>query len=117
MQVFYENYFKNEDLGFSYAQLGQENSFGPKLLPPLRMQLEEIRKYPDVKFMKMCDTGEWFKQQYPDKTPATCVSGLDDWATDNEVQAVYYDCSNYVANKQTVCWIPCFKDEISYDNR
>lgn len=95
---FFRNYFENEDLGFSYAQLGQENSFGPMLLPPLRMQLEEIQKFSDVKFMKMCDTGEWFKQQYPDKTPATCVSGLDDWASDNEAQSVYYDCCNYVAN-------------------
>ena len=95
---FYQNYFENEDLGFSYAQLGQENSFCPKILAPLKMQLEEIKKYTDVKFMKMCDTGEWFKQQYPGKTPATCVSCLDDWSTGKEVQSVYYDCCNYVAN-------------------
>lgn len=98
VQWYFKNYFTNEDLGFSYAQLGQENSFCQGCIPPLRMQLEEMQNYPDVKFMKMCDAGEWFKQQYPEKTPATCVSGLDDWATDNEVQSVYYDCCNYVAN-------------------
>lgn len=95
---FFKNNFTNEDLGFSYAQLGQENSFGPRVIPHLRMQLEALKNYPDVKFMKMSDTGEWFKQQYPEKTPATSVSGLDDWASDNEVQSVYYDCCNYVAN-------------------
>ena len=32
-----------EDLGFSYAQLGQENSFGLDLLPGLRMQFEKLK--------------------------------------------------------------------------
>lgn len=62
------------------------------------MQLEELKAFPDVTFMKMCDTGEWFKQQFPDKTPATSVSALDDWATNHAVQSVYYDCQNYMAN-------------------
>ena len=95
---FFRNYFENEDLGFSYAQIGQENSFGPELLAPLNMQLEELKAFPNVKIMKMCDTGEWFKKQFPNKTPATSVSALDDWATDNAVQSVYYDCQNYMAN-------------------
>ena len=95
---FFRNYFENEDLGFSYAQLGQENSFGPDLLPGLRMQFEKLKDYPGICIRKMCETGEWFCKAFPDKTPATCVSALDDWDGTDRIQSVYYDCQNYVAN-------------------
>lgn len=95
---FFHNYFRNEDLGFSYAQLGQENSFGPELLPGLRMQFEKLKGWPDLCIWKMGETGEWFQKTYPDTTPATCVSALSDWDGSDRVQSVYYDCKNYVAN-------------------
>ena len=118
---FFRNYFENEDLGFSYAQIGQENSFGPTLLAPLKMQLEELKAFPNVKIMKMCDTGKWFKKQFPNKTPATSVSGLDDWATNNEVQSIYYDCQNYMANiirygnKISIRYLYLFNEQIAED--
>lgn len=95
---FFRNYFRNEDLGFSYAQLGQENSFGPDLLPGLRMQFEKLKSWPDLCVWKMGETGEWFRKTYPDGTPATSVSALDDWDGTDRIQSVYYDCKNYVAN-------------------
>lgn len=96
---FFKTYFENEDLGFSYAQLGQENSFGyENYVPALRMQLQKLQKLPDIQIMKMCDSGKWFKQTYPKKTPATSVCALDDWNTGNDIQSVYYDCENYTAN-------------------
>jgi len=96
---FFETYFKNEDLGFSYAQLGQENSFGyTDFIPALRMQLDKLKDYPEVKFMKMCDTGEAFKKLYPNKTPATAITALSDWNRGEDIQSVYYDCQNYQAN-------------------
>ena len=95
---FFRNYFRGEDLGFSYAQLGQENSFGPALLPGLRMQFEKLKSWPDLCIWKMGDTGEWFRKTYPDSTPATCVSALEDWDGSRRIQSVYYDCRNYMAN-------------------
>lgn len=95
---FFRNYFCQEDLGFSYAQLGQENSFGPSLLPGLRMQFEKLKDWPGLCIQKMCETGEWFRKAYPDSTPATCVSALDDWDGSDRIQSVYYDCKAYVAN-------------------
>lgn len=97
---FIRTYYDNEDLGFSYAQIGQENSFGTthKFLPALRMQLEKFTKRDDIVFQTMRDTGEWFKKTYA-TTPATCVTALDDWATgDDSIQSIYYDCQKYVAN-------------------
>ncbi len=85
------------------------------------MQLEELKAFPNVKIMKMCDTGEWFKRQFPNKTPATSVSGLDDWATNNEVQSIYYDCQNYMANIIRYCnkislrYLYLFNEKISED--
>lgn len=95
---FFRTYFENEDLGFSYAQLGQENSFGwKKFMPGLRMQFEELAGLKDVRIEKMSKTGEAFKKMYGTKTPATAVVALDNWDGE-DVQSVYYDCENYMAN-------------------
>jgi hypothetical protein len=47
--------------------------------------------------MKMCDTGERFKSTFED-TPTTAVCALAEWDGDTNVQSVYYDCKNYMAN-------------------
>lgn len=94
---FFKSYFKNEDLGFSYAQIGQENSFGLRdLINPLRMQIQKIKNLGDVVFQKMGDTGRWFKDTF-DRTPQTAVVATDDW-NNEEVQSVYYDCQKYTLN-------------------
>lgn len=96
---YFRSYYENEDLGFSYAQLGQENSFGEHdLITPLRMQLEKAIQIPDIRIEKMCDTGEAFKSAYPGHTPATSMVALDNWDTSEDIQSAYYDCENYTAN-------------------
>ena len=95
---FFKTYYENEDLGFSYAQLGQENSFGyGDIITPLRMQLEKAVKLKDVSIEKMCVTGERFKEKYRGITPPTAVCALDSWDAD-DIQSVWYDCKNYTAN-------------------
>ena len=95
---FFDTYFSNEDLGFSYAQLGQENSFGyDDFMPALRMQFEKLIALNDVLIQKMCDTGAWFKRSF-DLTPATAVVANDSWDKSIDVQSVYYDCKNYTVN-------------------
>ncbi len=96
---FFKTFYENEDLGFSYTQLGQENSFGLHfdIITPLRMQLEKITKLKQVQVKKMCDTGEAFKKLFPNKTPATSVVATDNWDTE-DVQSIYYNCQNYTAN-------------------
>jgi hypothetical protein len=95
---FFATYFGNEDLGFSYAQIGQENSFRyDDFLPDLRMQLEKIKALNGVSVQKMCDTGAWFKQSF-DLTPATSIVANSSWDKSIDVQSVYYDCKSYTAN-------------------
>ena len=92
-----KNYFKNEDLGFSYMQIGQENSFAMfDIITPLRMQIEKVKKLGDVKIEKMCDTGRAFKEKFK-STPTTSVCALDNWDT-RDCQSVWYDSKNYTAN-------------------
>lgn len=93
---FFKTYYENEDLGFSYCQLGQENSFGLCILPALRMQFEKVKALKSVKVQKMCDTGREFKEKFK-KTPATSVVATDNWDTE-DLQSAYYDCENYTAN-------------------
>ncbi len=96
----FDTYFKNESLGFAYAQIGQENSFCyPRVCEALRMQLDMLLKnYPDVCFEKMCTTGKRFKEKFGKKTPATCVWASKDWVDGDCVQSLYYNCRNYSAN-------------------
>ena len=92
-----KSYFDTEDLGFSYMQIGQENSFAMfDIITPLRMQIEKIKKLEGVKIEKMCDTGRAFKELFK-TTPATSVCALDNWDTP-DCQSVYYDSPCYSAN-------------------
>ena len=92
-----KSYFENEDLGFSYMQIGQENSFAMfDLITPLRMQIEKVKKLDGVVIEKMCDTGRHFKKKYK-TTPATAVCSLDNWDTP-DCQSVFYDSAFYTAN-------------------
>lgn len=100
MDWLYKTYYENEDLGFSYSQIGQENTFGCQernLVAYIREHIEKAKELPGVTFMKMGDTGDWFKKQYPDFTPATAVTALDNWDTE-DIQSVYYDSRFYTAN-------------------
>ena len=94
---YYDNFFNNEDLGFSYVQIGQENSFAMyDIIEPLRMQIEKALKLDGVKIEKMCNTGRAFKEKFK-TTPATSVCALNSWDK-TDCQSVYYDCKNYTAN-------------------
>ena len=98
---YFDNFFNQEDLGFSYVQIGQENSFAMyDIIEPLRMQIEQAIKLDGVKIEKMCDTGRAFKERFK-TTPATSVCALNNWDT-TDCQSVYYDCINYTANVMRV---------------
>ena len=94
---YFKNYFDNESLGFSYMQIGQENSFAYiDIITPLRYQIEALIKRDDIKLEKMSDTAKAFKAKYKE-TPSTCVCALDNWE-DVDVQSIYYDSKHYTAN-------------------
>ncbi len=92
-------YYKNEDLGFSFTQLGQENGFGPDMdiTEVLRYQIDKLREMGDVELLTMSECGRAFKKRYPSSTPATSVVATENWDT-VDAQTVYYDSKNYVAN-------------------
>ncbi len=94
---FFDGYFRGPCLNLTYVQLGQENSFGPGLLPGLQLQLEKLREEKDVQVWTMAETGAWFRNTFSD-TPATCNTALTDWDGTDRVQSVYYNCKNYTAN-------------------
>lgn len=96
----FDSYYNEESLGFAYSQIGQENSFffwQDELHATLKMQIDELLKRGDVKFMKMCDTGEEFKRLFPESTPPTALSALNNFDS-VDIQSIYYDSKNYTAN-------------------
>ncbi len=97
MDWMYRSYYENESMSFAYAQIGQENSFGyHDLVTPVRMQIEKAKALDGVQILKMCDTGEAFKQAFTE-TPVTSLVALDNWDNE-EIESVYYNCKNYSAN-------------------
>ena len=91
-------FFENESLGFSYAQIGQENTMPVTMFTDnIRYQIERVMAAEDVQILKMSETGELFKRTYPEKTPATSVVATENWNTE-DTQSVYYDSEAYVAN-------------------
>lgn len=96
---FYKTFFMNENLGFGYTQIGQENSFGyADIVTPLEMQIQKGLAIEGVEFLTMSETGERFAKQYPGKTPATAVVATEDWEPRNDMQSTYYDCQNFSVN-------------------
>lgn len=95
---FYRTYYVNEDLGFSYLQIGQENSFCMEdVIGGIKMNIDLAKRVPGVEFMTLGAAGRAFKAKYGKKTPATAVCALDNWDSE-DVQSIYYDSVNYTAN-------------------
>ena len=91
-------FFGDETLNFAYAQIGQENSFGGSdIITPLRRQIETLQAKGDVQFETMSETAARFRRRFPNSTPPTVTVGLKNWDTE-DLQSVYYQCKNYVAN-------------------
>jgi hypothetical protein len=85
-------------MGFSYTQIGQENSFGMfDIVNSTEMRIEEAKKLPDVEFLTVGATGRAIRERYGNKTPVSVNAALDNWDS-KDVQSVYYNCENYVAN-------------------
>ena len=97
VQWYFRNFLDNEDMGYQYTQVGQENSFGwPLIRQGLPMQyayLDALRTEGKIRIEKLCDTAGRFRQSYA-MTPSTVYSAMDDWAG-NGNQAVWYSCKNY----------------------
>jgi hypothetical protein len=93
-----EDFFGSETLNFAYAQIGQENSFGDSdIISPLRRQIEAIMQRGDVAFEKMTETAEKFGERFGRATPPSVTAGLKNPGGE-DVQSVYYQCKNYVAD-------------------
>lgn len=97
---YFKNWLENEDMGMSYTQMGQENSFGweniGKGLPMQMELLAKLEKDGKVIVEKMCDTGRRFREEHG-QTPPSVYSALDDW-TGTGRQSVWYSCKNYRLN-------------------
>ena len=87
-------------MGFSYAQICQENGFyKPFVAENLRNQIElPITHYPDVQFEKMSDTGKIFNETFGYVTPPIVDTLL--WKGNNGL-IIDENGSNITVNKET----------------
>lgn len=98
---FLKTTFENENLGFGYAQAGQENAFPWEGHTEIGIKLQYEIFAEDVKkgkyeILTLGETGRRFKEKYP-TTPPTAVSATEDWQGLGH-QSVWYNCKNYRLN-------------------
>ena len=101
MELFFKTYFDNENLGLSYTQIGQENSFGwPGIKDGLTLQLELVKRYADegkVSVVKTSDAGRMFEEAYQTTPPAVLAADTDIVGA-HKYKSFWYTCKNYRAN-------------------
>ena len=138
VQWFMAQNFSSAALGFSYAQAGQENSFGwPRMGPGLEMQLPLFaawRREGRLQVEPLGETGRWFRRQYA-LTPPTSVCALAPFGQ-RQAQSIWFDCKAYRLNlygdasgiriRDLFCFdqdyperylaAPCQTDAFIYDN-
>lgn len=87
-------------LAFTYAQTGQENSFGwPLIEPGLEMQvalISELSRSGRLEVQTLEQTGTWFREKYQ-MTPATSVVALNDWKDEGR-SSIWYNSRYYRIN-------------------
>ena len=100
IEWYFKNFTEREDMGYSYTQTGQENSFGWEMISkglPMQMEyLDELQRAGKIRIEKLCDSGSAFSQTYP-VTPLTVYSALDDW-DGNGRQSVWCSSRYYRVN-------------------
>ena len=98
IQSYFSSMLENEDMGFSYVQLGQENSMGwENAERGLNLQFEYLKERESQFIIEtLSETGAWFKETYS-TTPMAARAVLSDWQKKNN-QSVWYNCKNYRAN-------------------
>lgn len=97
---FFDVNFTGPCLAFSYAQVGQENSFGwPAMAEGLTDQvglLAEWSRAGRVRVETLQQSGDWFRRRYP-QTPATAVTALKDWKQEGR-RSIWYESRFYRVN-------------------
>jgi len=89
--------------GFSYAQAGQENSFGWEAMAEgYAMQVAEFqhrRAAEELEFEPLSETGHWFCQTFKETPPQTIVALRDTMEAETpERKAIWYTSKYYRAN-------------------
>jgi len=97
---FFNVNFATPSLGFGYAQVGQENSFGwPDMSKGLTDQMRLLAEWSRagrIRVETLSASGEWFRRTFP-HTPATSVSALTDWKNEGR-QSIWYNSRFYRMN-------------------
>ena len=97
---FFKENFNPKALGYTYAQAGQENSFGWELIcPGLMYQMQELaklKKEGKIECLTLGETVDWFKNTYK-QTPAVSVLAETDWKKEGR-ETYWYENKNYRIN-------------------
>lgn len=109
---------KEDTIGMSYAQVGQENNFlWENIEPGFELQLRMLKKMAQegsVRIETMAETAEWFTKKYRLTPPATFQASVD-WRENSDLKAFWYSCRNYRAGMLWEKGKLFFRDWFLYD--
>lgn len=93
----FERLTEEKDIGFSFAQVGQENTFlwntmckGFDAQMPV---IEELKQSGKIKVMNIVELSEWFRYRYR-LTPVTSYSATQDWC-EEDLKTFWYNSRFY----------------------
>lgn len=94
----FDRFTREEVLGFSYVQAGQENTFlwntmrkGYELQIPY---IAELERTGEVRVQTLEETGKWYKKRY-NLTPPTTFVVSEDWNEDENLRTLWYNSRFY----------------------
>ena len=88
---------KEKDIGFSFSQLGQENTFlWNTMSRGFDVQMPKVKNLlenKEISLMNIHELSEWFRDKYK-LTPVTSFSATNDWCTD-DLKTFWYNSRFY----------------------
>lgn len=94
----FERYTEEPVLGFSYVQVGQENTFlWSTMHKGYEMQIPYIAKLAKegkVRIETLEESGNWFKNRY-ELTPPTTLAASKDWNVEDDLRTLWYNSRFY----------------------
>lgn len=93
---FFERQIKEDVIGFSYVQTGQENTFlWDTMAKGYELQMQHLFEIQDfIRIETLVESATWYKQKYT-LTPVTTFLATTDWNKEEDLKTVWYNSRFY----------------------
>ncbi len=96
IEWFFERQIKEDVIGFSYVQTGQENTFlWDTMSKGYELQMKHLSEIENKVIIEtLAESATWYKQKY-NLTPVTTFSATTDWNKEEDLKTMWYNSRFY----------------------